>query len=185
MGRLVRGRICFVVRHARDISDQRRNGLAAMTRLRLTTAFSSVIRPLRSRASNLSRTSVVMGTTADRENLTDTAERTVPWGAYGPTVATNVATGVIFMMCFRELPMCAWWATEQPHQCSLCNITGLARPCEHSKMPAGIYVNSNFDGGNMDVIDIKPDGHIQLAIQEVLTPNFQLHLPEHSIRHVS
>lgn len=68
---------------------------------------------------------------------------------------------------------------------SLCNTTGLARPCEHSKMPAGIYVNSNFDGGNMDVIDIKPDGHIQLAIQEVLTPNFQLHLPNQSIRHVS
>ena len=65
-----------------------------MTRLRLHTAVRSIIHPLRANASNLARASVVMGTTADRENLTDTAERTVPWGSYGPTVATNVATGV-------------------------------------------------------------------------------------------
>lgn len=41
---------------------------------------------------------------------------------------------------------------------------------KQSIMSAGIYVNSNFDGGNMDVIDIKPDGHIQMAIHEVRCP---------------
>jgi hypothetical protein len=63
-----------------------------------------------------------MRTAADRENLTSQGVRKVEWGSYGPTVATNLSTG--------------------------------------------IYVNSNFDSGNVDVIDIKPDGNIQLAIQE-------------------
>lgn len=42
------------------------------------------------------------------------------WGAYGPKVATNTASG--------------------------------------------IYVNSTFDSGNMDIVDIQADGTVQLAI---------------------
>lgn len=42
------------------------------------------------------------------------------WGAYGPKVATNTASG--------------------------------------------IYVNSTFDSGNMDIVDIQSDGTVQLAI---------------------
>lgn len=49
-----------------------------------------------------------MGTTADRENLTDTGAREVKWGAYGPKVATNLASGmphVEIYICYILLPM--------------------------------------------------------------------------------
>jgi hypothetical protein len=64
--------------------------LPAMMRLRLRAA-NMLYGSLRS---HRSRTSVIMATSVDHENLDETASRKVKWGSYGPTVATNLASGV-------------------------------------------------------------------------------------------
>lgn len=68
-----------------------------MSKPKLHTAARTIIHSVRRRTPL--RKSVVMGTTADRENLTEVGggsiEKKVAWGSYGPKVATNVATGAL------------------------------------------------------------------------------------------